>query len=392
MLTRTPVQDRQSSGAAAAPLRCLVLVPSLVRAGAETQAVDLANGLAASGHRMHLCCFEKELDQRQRLSDAVHFHHVPRNSRFDRTLPDRLARLIDDQQIDVVQGVLQFATLLAWLAAGRSTAKPAVVAAVHTTLNRGLKQELQERLLYQRVLRRLQAIVFVCEHQQQHWIGKYPALATLSTVVHNGLDPERFRHSDYSEAGRRTRAELSIGPDCFVVSCIAGFRPEKGHRLLVDAFSRVSGDACLVFAGDGALRPGIEELALQSNLGDRTRFLGNIPDTRPLIAASNATVLASTAVETFSMAMLESMAMGVPMIAPEIGGLPEAIVHNETGLLFPVGDTPALAARLRQVVQRPAEAARMGRLAQRKLREEFTLARMVAGSERVLRAAVAGRA
>lgn len=137
MLTRTPVQDRQSSGAAAAPLRCLVLVPSLVRAGAETQAVDLANGLAASGHRMHLCCFEKELDQRQRLSDAVHFHHVPRNSRFDRTLPDRLARLIDDQQIDVVQGVLQFATLLAWLAAGRSTAKPAVVAAVHTTLNRG---------------------------------------------------------------------------------------------------------------------------------------------------------------------------------------------------------------------------------------------------------------
>ena len=101
--------------------------------------------------------------------------------------------------------------------------------------------------------------------------------------------------------------------------------------------------------------------------------------------ASNATVLASTAVETFSMAMLESMAIGVPMIAPRIGGLSEAIIDTETGLLFPIGDLSALARCMKHVVERPSEAARMGRSARQKVTEEFTLLKMVERSERVLR-------
>jgi glycosyltransferase involved in cell wall biosynthesis len=383
--------ETRQPDAPAAPLRCLLLVPSLHRAGAETQTVELANGLAARGHSVHLCCFEKKLDLRERLSDAVRFHHVPRKSKFDTSLPERLARLIDAEGIGVVQGVLQFATLLAWLAARRSNAKPAVVAAVHTTRNRDLKQEIQERLVYSRVMRKLQALVFVCDHQKSHWVRKYPALQHLSTVVHNGLDPQRFRQVDFAESGRQLRAALNIAPEQVVFACVAAFRPEKGHRTLLDAFSRAGGESCLVFAGDGPLRASAEALASEYGLEDRTRFLGNIPDTRPLIAASTATVLASD-FETFSMAMLESMAMGVPMIAPRIGGLPEAIVHEETGLLFPPGDIPMLADLLRRIALSPAEAARMGGLAQDKVQENFTFAGMVAGSERVLSEAMLKRA
>lgn len=390
MYPETLGQNARPIDEPAVPLRCLILVPSLIRAGAETQAVELANGLAARGHSIHLCCFERKLDQRERVSDAVQFHHVLRNSKFDVSLPERLARLIDAERIEVVQGVLQFATLLALLAARRAKAKPAVVAAVHTTLNAGLKQELQERLVYNRVLRKLQAVVFVCNHQKEHWIRKYPALEGLSAVVHNGLDPRRFRCDEFVASGRQLRAELGIGREQVVFSCVAAFRPEKGHRMLLDAFSRAGGESCLVFAGDGPLRASAEALASRYNLEGRTRFLGNIPDIRPLIATSTATVLAS-ATETFSMAMLESMAMGVPMIAPRIGGLPEAIVHEETGLLFPVGDASALADQLRRVVLNPAEAARMGGLAQRAVQEHFTLAEMVAGTERILSEAVLRR-
>lgn len=364
--------------------RCLIVVPALIRAGAETQAIDLANGLAERGHAIHLCSFEPQLDQRDRVSDRVRFHHVLRRSKYDWTLVERLAALIDRERIDVVLGVLQFATLAGWLASRRSQRKPAVVAAVHTTINRGMKEELHDRLLYRRMLRSLPAVVFVCEHQRNHWIRKYPELAPLSRVVHNGVPPERFCRGDFAQAGSELRRRLGIPDDDFVFASIAAFRPEKGHRLLLDAFAEVRDNAWLVLAGEGDLRAGMEAHARDAGVGDRVRFLGSIPDPRPLIAASNATVLASTAVETFSMAMLESMAMGVPMIAPRIGGLPEAIVPEETGLLFPVGDAAALAARMRHLAGEPSKAAAMGRRARQKIADRFTFARMVTGTERVL--------
>lgn len=366
-------------------MNCLIVVPSLIRAGAETQAVQLANGLAARGHCVHLCSFESELGLRGRVSDEVQFHHLQRKFKYDLSLISRLARLIDRERIDIVQGVLQFATLIARLAAGRSDSKPPVVAAVHTTITRGLKDELIDRLLYRRLLRRLPAIVFVCENQRDHWISKYPELTPLSTVVHNGVAPESFRRDDFAKSAQHLRTNLCIPEDACVFACIAAFRIEKGHKILIEAFSKIAGNAYLVFAGDGELRAGIEAYAAAAGLTARTRFLGNIEDTRPLVGASNATVLASTAVETFSMAMLESMAMSVPMIAPRIGGLPEAIIDGDTGLLFPIGDSSALACCMQYVVKQPPEAVRMGRSAEQKVAQHFTLAKMVAGSERVLR-------
>lgn len=365
-------------------MNTLIVVPSLILAGAEMQAVNLANGLAARGHSTHFCCFGPPFDLRDRLSADVEYHLVSRSSKFDLSVISRLARIIDSNDIDIVLGVMEFATLIAWLAASRSGGKPPVLAAIHTTVQRGLKQDVQDRLIYRGMLRRLPAVVFVCEHQRTYWVQKFPELAPLSAVVHNGVDPAHFRRDDFREQAAQLRTALGIADDTVLFAHIAAFRPEKGHKLLIDVFSQLDGDACLVFAGDGELRPVMEAHVATAGLKERTRFLGNIADVRPLIAASNATVLASTAVETFSMAMLESMAMGVPMIAPHIGGLPEAIIHGDTGLLFAVGDSPALARCLQQVLDKPEDAARMGRSAEHKVTQRFTDDAMVKGTERVL--------
>ncbi len=369
-------------------MNCLIVVPSLHRAGAETQAVDLANGLAANGHSIHFCSFEPQLAQRSRISEQVFFHHLLRESKFDLSLIDRIALLIDEHRIEIVLGVLKIAVLTAWLAAKRSKIKPPVVAGVHTTINRGLKNEILDRLLFRKVFARLPAIIFVCENQRDHWVRKYPELKIKSFVVHNGLEPERFRRADFVDSGRQLLRALNIPQDAIVFACIAAFRPEKGHRILVDAFSHVKGNAYLVFAGDGDFRGSTEILATEIGVRERTRFLGNIEDTRPLIAASTSTVLASTAVETFSMAMLESMALGVPMIAPIIGGLPEAIVDGDTGLLFSIGDVSALASCMQTIVDEPAASMRLGLSAQRKVTQSFTQDTMVEGTERVMKIAL----
>ncbi len=369
-------------------MNCLIVVPSLKRAGAETQAVELANGLSLRGHTVHLCSFEQQLDQRGRVVEAVRFHHVQRKSKYDLSLITALAGIIDRERIDIVQGVLQFAVLVAWLAARRSTLGPPVVAGVHTTINRNLKQELQDRLLYRRILKRLPAVLFVCDHQRDHWISKYPELRPLAHVVHNGVDVNELRRADFMASARELRAALGIPDAAFVFACIAGFRPEKGHRLLIEAFSRLPASTYLILAGDGEKRPALEAAVRARDLNDRVRFLGNIADVRPLIVASNATVLASTAVETFSMAMLESMALEVPMIASRIGGLPEAIIQGKTGLLFPIGDIEGLASGMTQLVARPAETRMMGEAAGKLIRGSFTLARMIDGNERVLKEVV----
>lgn len=367
-------------------MRCLIIVPSLTRAGAETQAIDLANGLSCRGHHVHLCCFERQLDQRGRLSNQVKFHHVLRKSKYDLSLVAAIARIIDLEQIEIIQGVLQFAVLVAWLSAQRSRRRPPVVAGVHTTINRGPKQALQDRLIYRRLLRRLPAVVFVCDYQREYWIKKYPELQPLAHVVHNGVDLSRFQRPDFELGTTQFRADLGIPKSAFVFACIAGFRPEKGHRLLIKAFCELPCNVHLVLAGDGDERPTIEVKVRNAGLADRVHFVGCLADVRTLIVASNATVLASTAVETFSMAMLESMALEVPVIAPEIGGLPEAIEHEVSGLLFPIGDVMDLAVNMKKMAESPALVRSMGFSAAEKVRRSFTLERMIGGYGRVLEA------
>jgi glycosyltransferase involved in cell wall biosynthesis len=365
-------------------MRCLISVPSLMRAGAETQAIDLANGLSLLGHDVHLCTFEPQLDQQDRLLEAVRFHHLPRKRKYDLSLIARIARLIDREKIEIVQGVMQFATLIAWLATRRSIGQPPVVAAIHTTLHRGLKDELQDRLIYRRMLRSLPAIVFVCRYQREYWITKYPELEPTARVIHNGVDVSRFRRTDFSVQARSLRSTLGIPETAFVFSCIAGFRPEKGHRLLVHAFASLPGDTHLLLAGDGPERPAVEAVVRARDLQHRVRFLGNVMDVRPVIVASNATVLPSTAVETFSLAMLESMALEVPLIASKMGGVAEAITDRETGLLCSPGDIGSLASQMRYLVELPSEAKIMGQAAEAKVGRCFNLERMVERYESVL--------
>jgi glycosyltransferase involved in cell wall biosynthesis len=365
-------------------MRCMVVVPSLRRAGAETQAVDLVNGLADRGHEVHLCTFESELDQLDRVGSNVQFHKIVRRGKYNFSFVSGVARIIDDRHIQVVQGVLMFAILAASLAKLRTHTKPVVIGGVHTTVNRGFKQEVQDRLIYRRVLRRLDAIAFVCENQARHWIGKYPEIESLSRVIYNGIDPSRFRRETFASATASSRNGLQIPHDAVVFTCVAGFRREKGHRLLIKAFSQLDDRAYLLLAGDGEERRDIESLAMQLGIAHRVRFLGVVKDVRPIIASSNATILASTAVETFSMAMLESMALSVPVIAPRIGGLSEAIDHQITGLLFPVGDVDSLSACMAKIVKDTAFAQSMGAAAERKVSGSFTLSQMIDQSESLM--------
>src|SRR5574343_94838 len=152
----------------------MLVLPSLLRAGAENQVGDLANRIDPERFGVHLFTFEPQLDQVGRIdADRVQYIHAVRNKRFDLGPARRLAQAIDEQKIDVVHCTLQIALLMGWLATRLSKRKPRLVVAIHTTINRNAKAEWLDRLLYQWLMRQCERIIFVCDAQRAHWERKF---------------------------------------------------------------------------------------------------------------------------------------------------------------------------------------------------------------------------
>lgn len=371
------------------PIRVALVVPSLARGGAQTQVIDLVNSLPKSEFDLHLFTFERNLDQKERLHrEGLRFYSVPRRYKFDLRPARELAKVIDSCGIQVLHCTLQIALFQAAFARAFSISKPILVDALHTTVNRNAKDEVLDQTIYRILMRACDRIICVCEAQRSHWEKKFSYMRGMTTVIYNGVDTQRFSPKVREELRSSARDQFNIGPNDFCIAYVAGFRPEKGHDLLVKAFEKVRDrypNAVLIFAGDGPLRQDVERQTESLGISSATRFLGNMADVRPVLAAADLTAIASTRVETFSIAMLESMAMGVPLVAADIGGTREAIIDGVNGYLFPVGDIAALTESLQKAAGDPSRTATLGEYARQTVRERFGLETMTQQSAQLLR-------
>jgi len=155
------------------------------------------------------------------------------------------------------------------------------------------------------------------------------------------------------------REVLNLPVDAPVALCLARMEPQKRHDLLLDAWSQLSGNEILLLAGDGSLRPNLEQRA--RNLGDRVRFLGTRSDVPTLLAAADVSVLTSDW-EGLPMAILESLSAGRPVVATDVDGVREILAPGG-GRLVPPGDARSVALALREMLYDEAarnEAASIG--------------------------------
>ncbi len=146
------------------------------------------------------------------------------------------------------------------------------------------------------------------------------------------------------------------------IVCVAALRPEKGHDVLLRAFSqvrRMRPDARLVLIGDGVLRPRLEAQASASGDADHVVFLGSVPDIWDHLARADVFTIASRS-EAFGIAIAEAMAAGLPVVAPAVGATAELVEPGATGQLFPPGDANAMADHLVRLLASPDVRAKMG--------------------------------
>jgi glycosyltransferase involved in cell wall biosynthesis len=197
-------------------------------------------------------------------------------------------------------------------------------------------------------------------------------------VMHNGLNLARFSRPA-ADARPRLRRQLGLAPTVPTVGVIGRVHPVKGQQAMIRALPRLlqrCPTAALVIAGDGPDRPACATLVAALDLTARVHFLGQRDDIPDLLAALDVVAVPSLWEEPFPFVALEAMAAGRPVVAFRTGGLPEAIVHGETGLLVTYGDEADLAEALAQVLTQPELARRLGAGALSRA-EDFSIQRHV---------------
>jgi glycosyltransferase involved in cell wall biosynthesis len=195
------------------------------------------------------------------------------------------------------------------------------------------------------------------------------------TAITTGVDGQRFDPVTVSPA---LRAELGLDADALVVGMVAILRMKKGHQDLLDAAVEVVKalpQAIFVLAGDGPQRDNIERGIAERGLQAHVRLLGLRRDIPEVLRSLDLFVL-PTHEEAFGTSYLEAQAMGVPVIATRVGGVPEAIREGVTGLLVPAKDPSSLAAAIIELGRDPPRRAAMSAAGRPWVLAEHTTERM----------------
>jgi glycosyltransferase involved in cell wall biosynthesis len=219
--------------------------------------------------------------------------------------------------------------------------------------------------------------VYVSEKQREYWRSKGLA-GKADSVIHNGVDLERFRDRSDSSQREALRAQCGFSASDLLIGICAALRPEKAHRDLLLALARlrergISSKALMV--GDGPERAAIERTIAALNLSGSTFITGFKDDVRPYLAICDVVVLTSHAIETFSIAALEAMAMGKPLVLTRIGGAEEQVISGKNGFLYEPGDIEALTDKL-AALQLASTRERLGAASRERVASLFSERRM----------------
>jgi glycosyltransferase involved in cell wall biosynthesis len=341
--------------------------------GGEVQVFLLMEGLRARGHRSILCAPPKS--RAIERAHALGFETWPLSMGSDLALASvlRLRKRLRRECPSLAHLHTGRATWLGGLAA-RGSGVPAITT---RRMDRAVKQNARNRLIYGKLVRRAVAIsspVRACLIEG----GVAPERVAL---IHSSIDP---RAVVPKRARESVRAELGERPDDVVVLTLAALVERKGIDVLVDALATLPAHVRAWIAGDGSERASLERRAVERGVAERVRFLGRREDAADLLGACDVFVLPARR-EGLGVSALEALAAGRAVVASKVGGLAEVVVDGECGLCVPPGDVAALARALEMLVEDRALCERLAAAGPARVASGFLAEQMVASYEKLYR-------
>ncbi|MEO5355919.1 MAG: glycosyltransferase family 4 protein [Nitrospirae bacterium YQR-1] len=193
------------------------------------------------------------------------------------------------------------------------------------------------------------------------------------TVIYNSVDLTVFDSSRF--IGAEAKKSLSIKKETVIIGTAGRLYEDKGGLVLFDSFVlllKKFNNLHLLFIGDGPLREVIDRKASEYNISGKVTITGFRSDMAFLYSSIDIFVLPTSGLESFGMSLIEAMAMGIPCIASDVGGIPEIITNNYNGVLVKPNDTDALADSISRLLDDTSFAAMISKNGCETVKQQFS--------------------
>lgn len=249
--------------------------------------------------------------------------------------------------------------------------RPVQVSTCHDMGSRLSNRKL--RWLYRWSLTRTERVAMVGQQVHDRFVQGGIVRAQRASTVLNGIPTARF--ADAPERRDAARRALGLAPSDLVIGCVGRLVALKNHALVIRALPALLGtipQARLVIVGEGELDGELRALVTSLQLDERVHFAGRRSDVAALLPAFDVFAMPSLT-EGLSIALLEACATRLAVVATSVGGNPEIIHHDRTGLLVPPADLEATTDALRALLGAPDLRARLGTAAAQWVREHASI-------------------
>lgn len=372
--------------------------------GSGVIATEIGLAMAARGHRVHFLCYDTP--RRYVPSDGVYFHGVEmrdyplfRHGTYGIALASKMVEVATWERLDVlhVHYAVPHATSAYLARQVLGPRAPRVVTTLHGTDITLVGTDPSYLPITRFAILASDVVTAPSEFLRVETRARLDLPGLPIEVIPNFVDTERFAPPAARDPARVARifaAHGGVDPglpdDAPTLVHVSNFRPVKRVADVVATFARVNqGTPCrLLMVGDGPERSRAEAMVRELGLWGRALFVGRQDELVDLLQHADAFLLPSET-ESFGVAALEAMGAGVPVVASDVGGLPELVEAGVSGLLAPVGDVEGFARAALDIVTTPGRRKAMGEAARARALALFRREPMVDRYEATYRAVLA---
>jgi lipopolysaccharide heptosyltransferase II len=346
-------------------MNILQIVPSLNVGGVETGTVDLARSLKERGHKAVVISSGGRLVKDLTEGGIKHYTlSVNKKSLFNimRMVP-AVVRIIKEEDIDIVHARSRVPALIAYFAARKT--RRTFITTCHGYYSKHL---------FSRIMARGKLVIVPSQVIGRHMITDFNVASERIRLIERSVNMSRFTFKPIAERGKTE----------FIIANIARLTAIKGHTYFLKAIAqliRSFPNSKVWIVGDNTADPSyrqeLEVLSRRLGLSHCVKFMGHRDDIERLLMSVNVLVLSTVTAEAFGRVIVEAQASGVPVVATKVGGVVEIIEDEVTGLLVPAKNPEAIAQAIVRILKNPKFAQSIADNAYKKVKELYTLTRMV---------------
>jgi len=338
-------------------IKVLQLIEALEIGGMERIIGVITCGLDRKKYNVEIWCIAKGGEIADELKDKgvkvrilnIFTYHNPFNIL-------KLTFLLKKSKPDIVHTHGYFASTIGRIAA-KLAGVPIIISHMHSTYWEYRKKH----ILMERFLNIFTHKIICCSKAVEEFVKSYERIKPSKTVViYNGINEDRFSQPKNISS---IKALFKINLSDPVVGTIASLTPHKGHKYLLEAAVKVLDtfpNSKFLIVGEGALRKELEQKVYNLNITSNIIFTGRRKEVANLLSIMDVVVLPSCIREGMPMSIIEAMAAGKPVVATNIGGIPEVVKDRETGLLVEPKSSSSLASAITRLLRDKEYATSLG--------------------------------